>query len=494
MLRPTSIAIAFLTALCLALPCRAENPKREFRGAWLHTVNQNHFAQRSAAGNMEYLRAQLDAMQRVGVNAVIFQVRPTADAFYESPIEPWSAYLTGQVGTPPAEFWDPLEFMVDECHLRGMELHAWLNPYRSVKVGEKIPDNHHTKTYPARYITFDGRKYFDPGQPENRQLINDIVRDIVARYDIDAIHMDDYFYPYPVKGVRFNDDASYKKYGAGMKLADWRRHNVDLLIQEVSATIRDVKPWVRFGISPFGIWRNASSDPEGSATRGLQNYDDLYADVIMWAREGWIDYQAPQLYWDMDHRVAPSRILAPWWSNHAYGRHVYIGQDVERTMNSGELDQKMALSRKLENIQGNVWWPSVSLTANFKGVADSLAANAQSNVALTPRYDWLDPLRGAVRVAPPEIALHNGTLYWDFDESQFDESCSMPAGVVIYCSSKEPKKLGDEEDGEIVAVVRGAETSWKIDPSRVQKSAFVYVRAIDMLNRESTKSRHIKVK
>lgn len=469
----------------------AENPKREFRGAWLHTVGQNHFAARTTEQNKEYLRDQLDKMQQAGINAVIFQVRPVADAFYPSEIEPWSAYLTGESGIAPADEWDPLDFMIDECHSRGMELHAWLNPYRSVQIKDKVQPNHSTRTEPWRYITFSGRYYFDPGLPENRKLINDIVKDIVSRYDIDAIHMDDYFYPYPVKGVRFNDDKSFAKYGNGKPRNDWRRENVNKLIKELSSSIHGEKPWVRFGISPFGIWRNIGSDPKGSNSRGLQNYDDLYADVILWAKEGWIDYQAPQLYWELEHRAAPSGILADWWNANAYGRHMYFGQDVERTMNSDEFDKKMEISRRLPNVQGNVWWPSVSVTGNYKDVAKILSEGAQSTVALTPEYPWLACDNDRHIAAPRNLSIDDGVLSWEFP-LQVDDNCpvSCYAGTVIYKLSNDndtPDKLNAES---ILGVVRG-EDNFFILGDDIPEGTSIAVTALDRINRESGLSHRV---
>lgn len=462
--------------------------EREFRGAWLHTVNQNHFAQRDTDGNKAYLRSELDKLHRAGINAVIFQVRPCADAFYESAIEPWSSFLTGQSGTSPDPYWDPLEFMIEECHERGMELHAWLNPYRSVTVSEAVGSKHLTRTEPDRFVIFQKRYYFDPGMPENRILINQIVKDIVTRYDVDGIHMDDYFYPYPVKNEKFNDAKSYYRYGNGLNLGDWRRQNVNKLIEELSETIHSLKPWVRFGISPFGIWRNKSSDSRGSNTRGLQNYDDLYADVTMWAKNGWIDYQAPQLYWPMNHRVAPYSVLAPWWSENAYDRHVYLGQDVEKSMDFNELSTKIEYSRRLPNIHGNIWWPSVSVTKNYKNVADSLEANHQAYQVLPPSYPWLDDNNpSAVKV--PYLSIAKGILYWDYDYDAFDDTCSSPAGVVIYKQDHRRNK-STIDNNDVLAIIRGERTSWII-PDSIERDTELYVRAFDRINRESESSNRV---
>ncbi|MDE6306326.1 MAG: family 10 glycosylhydrolase, partial [Muribaculaceae bacterium] len=373
--------------------------KREFRGAWLHTVFQSQYARQTTAQNKAYLTEQLDRLQKAGINVVIFQIRPQADAFYRSDLEPWSRFLSGKAGVAPSPAWDPLAFMIEESHKRGMELHAWLNPYRvTTSAKEVLPPGHLYKREPHRFVWYAKKLYFDPGLPENRKFIENVVLDIVRRYDVDGIHLDDYFYPYPVAGVKFPDNKSYARYGKGMKLADWRRKNVDLLIEGLHNVISQEKAWVRFGVSPFGIWRNKRTDPEGSETSGLQNYDDLYADILLWARNGWIDYQLPQLYWELEHKAASTLTLVNWWNDHAYDRHIYIGQDVERTMKAADisgsadrnqLNHKVRLSRELPNVQGNCWWPGYSVTANVGGVADSLSSRLQSTPALVPSYPWI---------------------------------------------------------------------------------------------------------
>ncbi|MCH5327647.1 MAG: family 10 glycosylhydrolase, partial [Coprobacter sp.] len=279
-----SLLLFFLSSFAGA----QQHPKREFRGAWIQTAFQSQYASMNRETMQTYLRNQLDRLQQTGINAVIFQVRPMADAFYPSELEPWSRFFTGTPGAAPAELWDPLEFMVNECHARNMELHAWVNPYRvSSNIREPLASNHIYFQHPEWFVQYGNGLYFDPGLPQSRAFINRVVDDIVSRYDIDAIHMDDYFYPYPVDGKPFPDDNSYALYHNGMTRDDWRRNNVNTLIEELHQTIRNRKYWVQFGISPFGIYRNKRSDADGSDTNGLQNYDDLYADVLLWAKNGW---------------------------------------------------------------------------------------------------------------------------------------------------------------------------------------------------------------
>ncbi|MCF0204967.1 MAG: family 10 glycosylhydrolase [Muribaculaceae bacterium] len=399
--------------LIVALLMHAAQPKeqavaqtREWRGAWVSTVYQD-YAKRNTAQNKKYLCSVLDSLLRCHCNAVIFQVRPKGDALYKSDIEPWSSWLTGTIGKAPDTDWDPLQFMVEESHKRGMEIHAWINPYRLDT--SPLPSSHYAKQHPDRVVKFGTALILDPGIPENREYLISIIRDIVSRYDIDALHMDDYFYPYPNKKLKFNDKNSFAKYGNGASLGDWRRKNTAALIREAGAEIRRIKPWVRFGISPFGIWRNASSDPAGSNTRGTQCYDDLYADPVQWIREGWIDYLVPQIYWGMNKEIASARELNPWWGKQAHGRYVFIGQDVKVTMDSCELAEKMVLSRTTPGIAGNCWWPAYEVVRNYKEINSTLSEYWQSNYALPPTYPWISKgVPGEVE----NLRFSNGVLSW----------------------------------------------------------------------------------
>lgn len=312
---------AFLTIfLSFFLFCQfaIAQPKYEFRGVWIATVENIDFPSSKNLSSWEQ-RAEftsiLDMHKRNGMNAVVVQIRPVADAFYPSQLEPWSEYLTGKQGVPPSPYYDPLEFMITETHKRGMEFHAWMNPYRAVFNISKssIAPNHITKLHPEWFVDYGGKRYFDPGNKEAQKFVEEVVGDVVHRYDIDAIHFDDYFYPYRIAGKEFPDLKAYKKYGNGMSRAGWRRYNVDTVIQMLSKAIKTDKPWVKFGISPFGVWRNHSKDSEGSMTHaGQTNYDDLYADILLWLRKGWIDYVCPQIYWSFNTKAAPYGPLLDW--------------------------------------------------------------------------------------------------------------------------------------------------------------------------------------
>ncbi len=457
---------------------------REFRGAWLHTVFQAQYRRQTTDENKAYLIRQLDSLKLAGINAVIFQVRPQADAFYASEYEPWSVYLT-DAGKAPVPFWDPLEFMVEECHARGMELHAWLNPYRvtsNSKQANTLPGTHIARKHPERCLSYGGKLYFDPGLPENREFIGKVVDDIVSRYDIDGIHFDDYFYPYPIAGKQFPDEKSYSRYGNGMKLADWRRHNVDLLIEDVGKRVKAVKPWVRFGISPFGIYRNKKTDPRGSETNGLENYDALYADVLLWDNECWIDYLLPQLYWELDHKSASYRVLVDWWNGVEPKHHIFVGQDVVRTSDKNELAEKIELVRAHDNIGGNCWWPGYEVTRNHGGVADSLSTIYHSSVALPPAYPWLS------EKAPKAISglrpTGESSFSWFKPDAEGKCSDTVKFGIYRFDSRAD---IDTSRPGALVEVTAANEYT-------AREGGVYVITAIDRVNNESEPSAPIIIR
>lgn len=474
--------------LVLCVSAFAQNPKREFRGAWLHLIGQSQWQNKSTEQAKAYIRDQFDKLQQVGCNAVIFQVRPTADAVYKSELEPWSAWLTGKRGKAPSPMWDPMEYAIEEAHKRGMEFHAWLNPYRVTSNPKDVLSADHAANKEShRFFRYNGQVLFDPAYQENRDFICEVINDILDRYDVDAIHIDDYFYPYPAAGKEIPDDASFKKFGNGMNRGDWRRHNVDLLIEQMHKTIKNKKPWVRFGVSPFGIWRNRKSDPRGSNSNGLQNYDDLYADVLLWAKKGWIDYLAPQLYWNLDTQAAPSRHLVKWWNDNANGVDVYIGQDVKRTMDvadpgnkdRNELDTKVRLSRSLPNIAGNVWWHGYWVTGNYKGAADSLAMKYQSTLALPPVYGDASARPKAVEELEIIRSEKDTFLEWKAPKNGSRQSANDVTKYVVY--EFFPGEDRNIEDAQTIIAITPF-TRVKVEG---EKGVVFGVTAVDRQNRES---------
>ena len=408
--------------LSLAMSAQTMAPKREFRGAWIQCVN-GQFQGMTPEKMQSVLTSQLDALQKAGINAIIFQVRAEADALYKSNYEPWSRFLTGVQGKAPSPMWDPLQWMIDECHKRNMELHAWINPYRAKTKGTTaLAPTHPYFQRPDLFVEYEGQLYFNPGLPENRQYICKIIRDIVTRYDIDALHMDDYFYPYPTPGVDFPDQLAFAEHGRGYAdKGDWRRDNVNVLMKEIQQTVRECKPWVKFGVSPFGIYRNEKNDPNGSATNGLQNYDDLYADVLMWVNNGWVDYNIPQIYWQIGHPTADYETLIRWWSENAGARHLYIGQDVERTVkyndlqnaNTHQMKAKYTLQRSLPGVEGSCQWYAKAVVDNTGNYATMLKEEYHKYPALAPLMPWIDNKAPKKVRKPAIIATKDGpTLFW----------------------------------------------------------------------------------
>lgn len=395
--------IVLLAALFLIRISSFAQPKYEFRGVWVTTVDNIDWP---TYGNWdpeqqkaEYISI-LDLHQKNGMNAMVVQVRPAADAFYPSQYEPWSQWLTGEQGKPPSPYYDPLKFMIEETHKRGMEFHAWLNPYRAnFNIGKaSIAPNHITRTHPEWFVTYGDKKYFDPGNKAAQQFVLNVVQDIVKRYDIDAIHMDDYFYPYRIPGKDFPDAKSFAASGTTLDKASWRRSNVDTIIQSLSRMIKKEKKLCRFGVSPFGVWRNKSQDPEGSDSRaGQTNYDDLYADIVLWLKKGWIDYVTPQLYRPIGDSLMAYEKLLDWWSRHSYGKHVYIGHGIYRGTEkepvwkkTNQIPDQIKLLRRYPNVQGSIYFSSKTFKANPNGWNDSLQNNYYKYPALLPSMRWVD--------------------------------------------------------------------------------------------------------
>jgi uncharacterized lipoprotein YddW (UPF0748 family) len=429
----------------------------ELRGAWVATVtnidwpSQNYLSPEQQRA--EFVRL-LDVLQQNRINAIFVQVRPAADAFYDSPYEPWSEWLTGKQGRAPEPYYDPLTFMIQEAHKRNMEFHAWFNPYRAVmKLGHSsIANNHITRTHPEWFVNYGAQKLFNPGLPEVRAHINKIIKDVLERYEVDGIHFDDYFYPYPIDGRPFHDEAAYRKYGNGMEREDWRRSNVDSVIYQVFNTIKAVKPGVKFGVSPFGVWRNAEDDQEGSDTHaGLTNYDDLYADILLWLENGWIDYAAPQLYWEIGHNKAAFEVLADWWSKHSYGKHIYIGhgmyRGVERkTMGwrrKSELPDQISLLRQYPEIKGSIFFNATNFYKNPFGWCDSLQNNYYSQTASVPPMPWLTEPVSVVQPerAKPTRPAAKPTRLAEVDSAVQPEIVAQPVVPVVSEEKKEKKEV-----------------------------------------------------
>ena len=485
-------ALLTMVACLLALTMSAQTiaPKREFRGAWIQCVN-GQFQGMTPERMQHVLTSQLDVLQKAGINAIIFQVRAEADALYKSSYEPWSRFLTGVQGKAPG--WDPLQWMIDECHKRNMELHAWINPYRAKTKGTAaLSPIHPYNKHPELFVKYAGQLYFDPALPENRKYICKIVRDIVSRYDIDAIHMDDYFYPYPYPnpGEAFPDKVSFAQYGRGYSdVGDWRRDNVNILIKEIHETVRECKPWVKFGVSPFGIYRNKKNDPNGSETNGLQNYDDLYADVLMWVNNGWVDYNIPQIYWEIGHKAADYETLIRWWAKHASARPLFIGQDVMRTVKNVDLNNrlqhqlpaKMKLQRSLPTVEGSCQWYAAAVVDNPGNYCTLLEKDYHRYPALIPTSPFMDDKApGKVKKVKMIWTSEGPVLFWTAPKAK-NEMDKAVQYVVYRFDNKE--KIDLEDPTHIVAITR--DTFIPL-PYEDGKTKYQYVvTALDRLHNES---------
>ena len=483
----------------------AATKKREFRGAWIQCVN-GQFQGLSTAEMQRNLTQQLNTLKAEGANAIIFQVRPECDALYQSSIEPWSRYLTGQQGQAPSPYWDPLQWMVSECHKRNMELHAWINPYRALtKTTKEVAANHIARKHPEYCFKYDGLTLLNPAYKECRDYICKVVADIVARYDVDGLHIDDYFYPYPAAGQPLPDAEQYNYYqshaqGKPLSIGDWRRRNVNLFIQQLSSTIKQTKPWVKFGVSPFGIYRNKRNDSRGSNTNGTQNYDDLYADCLLWDEKGWVDYTVPQLYWQIGHKAADYETLINWWNDNFKNRNLYIGEDIERTIGNKDLvnpkqDQmaaKFALHNRLSNVKGTVLWYSRAAVDNIGNYGSRLQKQYWNTPALQPKMAYIDG-NAPKAVSKLKAVTVNGEQMLFWTEPKGTDWKDKAVRYIIY-RFETGEKIDIGNASKIVAYTTNNYYKLPASLNGATKQKYIYcVTALDRLQNES-KGVIIKVK
>ncbi len=380
------------------------SPKRELRGVWISTHISLDWPNRTQTPVQQQaaLRAILDHNKATGMNAAFLQVRSQSDALYPSNLEPWSYYLTNQQGSAPSPAWDPLQYAIDETRKRGMEFHAWINPYRAVATASNQTNtamyaaNHVSRAHPEWMLTVGTVKILNPGLPEVRDHVVGVIMDIVNRYDIDGLHFDDYFYP----SGTILDDAAYNADPRGFPnttagRADWRRDNINMLIARVNDSIRAVKPWVKFGVSPSGIYRSSTDPAVGSPTSSgaSQHYSAMFADSRKWIQQGWVDYLAPQVYWYMGQAGSDYKLLVPWWNNNAYDRHMYIGladykMNTAGWLNPNEINNQIALNRANANISGQIHFRHAFLQADPLFYRTSLKNSTYARPALLPVMGW----------------------------------------------------------------------------------------------------------
>ncbi len=482
----------------------AEAPplRREFRAAWVATVANIDWPSKpglSTAEQQAEMRALLDDAVRMNLNAIILQVRPSCDALYDSKLEPWSEFLTGKMGQAPDPYYDPLEFAIAEAHKRGLELHAWLNPYRTRHAGTKTPaaKTHISQTHPEIVKQYGDYHWMDPGEPAAFEHTMAVIRDVVERYDIDGIHMDDYFYPYPVsieekdgdqqEGeekktvlVPFPDDPSWEKaVAAGTKLErnDWRRENINRLVEQMSKDIKKIKPWVKFGISPFGIGRPGKP----AQIIGFDQYESLYADTEKWFKEGWVDYLTPQLYWKIGPPKQSYAALLDWWhEQNTAKRHLWPGNYTSRMLNvddqdwgSDELIAQIWVTRAQKGATGNVHFSMKALTKNAGGIADALIEGPYREPALVPASPWLASA-GEEKPAPPKIKVKKSGGGWVVTRDSENE---QPWLWVV-----KTKHAG----GWHLDVIPGNEEDFRLDflPKSAAPQA-IAVSTVDRIGRES---------
>ena len=417
---------------------------REMRAAWIATVDNMDWPSRAGLSTAEQQReliAMFDRLVELRMNAVVLQVRPAADALYESKLEPWSEYLTGTMGRAPSPYYDPLAFAIREAHKRGLELHAWINPYRArYSMTRPVAPNHISKTNPSLVRRYGPYQWMDPGDPAVRAHTKRVVLDLVRRYDLDAIHMDDYFYPYKetrrvrrkLQEIPFPDDATYRRYrrgGGKLGRDDWRRQNVNLLVKELYEGIHQVKPSVRFGISPFGIWRPGNPP----SVRGLDQYTELYADAKKWLNEGWLDYITPQLYWSVDKPQQRYDHLIEWWAQqNTAGRHLWAGNYTSKVsftnssaFTTSEILEQIRLTRAQRGATGNVHFSMKVFMDDPDNLNARLRNDAYAVPALVPATSWLPGPR-LTTSAPTLRTDTSGNLVIDLRATDTSGAAAVP--------------------------------------------------------------------
>lgn len=475
-------------------------PKREFRGVWVATVNNLDFPKRPTTwptAHKEEWKNMLKKLKELGFNAVIFQVRPAGDAFYFSEFAPWSEYLTGKQGLPPSPEYDVLQFLIEETHNNGMEFHAWFNPFRAT-MGLDTAALHplHVFNQHRNWVVRYGRRfYLNPGIPQVRSHVRDVVAEVVSKYDVDGVHFDDYFYPYPVANEIFPDSLEFRAYGSSYKdIGDWRRSNVDEVVELVSTSIREIRPNVYFGVSPFGVWRNKDKDPMGSETRAsIGSYDDLYADVLGWLRNGWIDYVAPQIYWNIGFEPADYATLNRWWSLHTSGRQLFIGHAAYKVGNDrqeqwnepGEIGRQITFSRRDRRVNGSIFFRALSVLDDPLGLKDSLRVYYKEPALLPERPE----LSQAVFSSPDlrKVKNQRGKARVIWKPAREDQE-RPPAYYVVYRFAG--NGVGDMEDPRNirhVSNINGGGKKFQFVDSAIEEGQ-TYTYLITAVNRAHTES------
>ncbi|BDD11361.1 hypothetical protein FUAX_37930 [Fulvitalea axinellae] len=498
-----------LLTLALCAGAQTPHPKREVRAAWIASAFNIDWPSKPGLDGQkqreEFLEI-LDSLSAMNINTVIVQVRPVSDTFYPSSFEPWSEFLTGKQGDrSPGQFYNPMRFMVEETHRRNMEFHAWFNPFRATAGSDtsKLSSRHPMRLHPEWFVKYGNRYYYNPGSAEARAFVTSAVMEAVRHYDIDAVHMDDYFYPYPVRGQDFPDEREYlAQTDARIPKPDWRRANVTAFVSNLSYRIRSERPHVKFGISPFGVWRNKSQDPNGSDSRAsVTNYDHLFADVLLWLRKGMIDYVAPQLYWSVGYNPADYAKLLDWWAEHSYGRQLFIGQalykvgDTKVDRNWGKPDEIMRqidLNRQNMEVCGNAFFSSRSLLDNPLGVAENLKSEKYRHPAIIPVMPW----KKEKRIKSPKVVSVEGNRFEGI-RLKWKEPAGNPSVYYVIYRTESDTPFDPDNPANILAKIRRVSGEAQIFTDRSAKKGKTYTYAISAVSRqhrESPTSQSVSVK
>lgn len=472
------------------------HPKRELRSAWVTTfVNLDWPSKRglnSAQQKAEFVKI-IDEFEENSINAVIGQVRAASDAFYKSKLSPWSEWLTGTQGKAPDNDFDPLAFMVNECHSRNMEFHAWFNPFRAVSHirFSSVADDHITKKKPEWFFQYGNTVYFNPGIPEVRAHICEIVREVVRNYDIDGVHFDDYFYPYTIAGQKIPDEKEFKKYARGCEsLADWRRDNINLLVQEVNQVIKAEKAHVKFGISPYAVWRNKDQDPEGSFTKsGQTSYDNLYCDTKLWIEQDWIDYVAPQLYGGTNSKYTNFNHLVNWWTDKAYDRHIYLGHAIYKLdknykygFGTDELVKQVEIGRQNNKVNGSIYFRAKAFLSNHRNFKEQMVKSVYKYPSLVPPMTWIDSVApGSPSKLKAKFKDSSIALKWK--APKYQQTSDSAAYYVVY-RFNEGEEINTKLSNKIISIQK---LNTYIDTTVSTSNCYKYVvTAVDRLHNEST--------
>lgn len=499
-----SFIVVILGILLVSTGCGAQqinqelsvSKKHEWRAVWIATVDNIDWPSAPGLSSEEQKRElieYLDLFKRMNFNSIILQVRPTADAFYTLDKEPWSIYLTGNQNTPPNPLYDPLEFAINEAHKRGMELHAWLNPYRVLQDTldmQFMSPNHLYHKRPDLFVKHGKKLYFDPAYPETREFLVDVIKNLVKKYDLDGIHFDDYFYP----NNDFNDSLSFSLHSRGYdednKMA-WRRENVNLVVEMLRDSIKSIKPYVKFGISPYAVWRNLREDPRGSDTKsyGYTNYDHLHADILYWMEKGWLDYVLPQLYFNIGYENADFNVLANWWQKYSHGTPVYGGlgtyrldpkAKIEAWRSAEEIKNQALLLREMPSYQGVCYFNAKNFKENRLNI-NSVMQELYPHPALIPSLRGFTTKRpGSPKNATIRFSGKTATINWAKSLMRGNNVGSTKYHV-IYRFTKNEKP--DFERANAIIALTG-EDFYTFETS--EKNNYVYyISALDRLHNES---------